>query len=126
MTSSMFSLSPFRNSSARPLREEEKIMAWLSGVQLSRVKMPRLSRVKRRGGFMLVPPGPNSAKYTSFQLFLSTNDRRFPSWVIVRSAGSKSLQDVSCSGLLAASPVLGLTRTCQRLPFVLPEGGSAV
>src|SRR5271157_4928307 len=121
----MFSLSPFRKTSDLPFRDDEKRMAWLSGVQLSSPSMPRLSRVKRWAGLVLVPPGLDSAKYTSSQERCFSNDRRFPSCVIVRNFGSKSLQGVSCPGLPAASPVLGFTPTCQRLYFACVEGDSA-
>jgi hypothetical protein len=75
---------------------------------------------------MVAQPGPSSAKYTSSQRRHFRNDRRFPSCVIVRSFGLKSLQGVSCPGLPAASTVLGCVPTCQRLYFVGAEGDSGV
>src|SRR6516162_10852739 len=100
-------------------------MAWLSSVQPSSVRIPRLSRVKRRGGFMLPPSGPSSAKYTSCQIRPFRNDRRFPSAEMVRPDGPKSLHPSSLSGLPAASPVGRPTGICQRLYFAWVEGDSA-
>src|SRR5580700_3064871 len=114
--SAMLSFGPCRKISSFPFRVDSKRIACPSRVQISG-RLPRSSRVKRRGAFILPPSGPSSPKYTSDQSRVFTTDRRFPSAVMASFVGAYSLHCVIRLGLSPGSPVLGSTRTSHRLYF---------